>query len=168
VRRRSQLKAMREAGAALKAFAESATGVELRETVRRLSESDIVKKMREAAKGFPVVDRSTATIASAAEVKEALAGLQDTEDDESDAPAPRSRRKGGRPPDHNWSGAEKYLDDWLKVNVLPEVKQRLIEVMQDWFKKVDGGVPNDRQISRKLIDRLYPAKLPRKAAKLPR
>jgi hypothetical protein len=152
--RRSELKAMREALAGVKALAESDAGKEHRETLRRLSESDMVKKFREAFKGFPAVDRS-AVIAVPAEAKEALAWLQETED-EVVAPAPRRRNKGGRPADHDWPGAKKHLDDWVLKNGLPEVRTRLVELAEAWFKKFDGGAaPHAKDIMKKLVKPLY-------------
>jgi hypothetical protein len=150
VTRRPQLKAMREAAAAAKAFTESAAGRELRETVRRFSESDIAKKVREAAKNFSTVDRS-ALMAVAVEAKKALAGvLEETEDE-----APR-RRKGGRPVYHDWAGGKEYMDDYVQKRGLPASKREAIRVASEWFTKVDGGrAPHHRDISKKLIDPLY-------------
>ena len=153
--RRLRLKAMREAAATARAFVESDTGKRLRETATLFSDSDVCKKLRQSITGLDLDHlRADALAAHAKEAKQALASLT-ADDDESDAPALRPRRKGGRPVEHDWIGAKQYLDDWLKTNDLPPVKKRMEELLRDWFKKNDGDAPDDRQISRKLIDPLY-------------
>jgi hypothetical protein len=155
--RRLKSKAMRETTATVKAFAESDTGREIRETVRLFSDSDVCRKLRQSVAGLDLDRLRAAALAArdvAKEAEEALAGLT-ADDNGSDAPTIRPRRKGGRPPDHDWKGAKQHLSTWVKTNDLPPVKQRLIEVAQDWFKKIDGGAPNDRDIRRILVDPLY-------------
>jgi hypothetical protein len=157
--RRLERKAMREAAAMVKAFVESDTGKEIRETVRQFSESDIAKKIREAAKSFPAVDRSA--VIAAAEATAAWAGMQDTEDEVA-APAPLPRKKGGGAPAlHDWPGAKQAAADHIKKNGLPPVRQRLIEVVRNWFGE---GAPDDREI-RRMVDQFYPQK--QKVGKLP-
>jgi hypothetical protein len=157
--RRLRLEAIREADAAARAFAESDIGKERRETGRRFSESDVCRKLRESAAGLDF-DRLRAGVSAAGgatkEMKEAILSLtEDGPNEPAREPTPRARRKGGRPRDHDWEGAKNALADWTAANGRPDVKQRLIEVAQDWFKKIDGGAPNDRDIRRILVDPLY-------------
>jgi hypothetical protein len=67
----------------------------------------------------------------------------------------RPKGKGGRPQLHNWDGAFAFCGWWAATNRLPDEKERLVELVLEWFDKQEGGAPKDTEGLRKRVWKIY-------------
>ena len=72
------------------------------------------------------------------------------------APETAPKNKGGRPAEHNWQGGLQHARAYISENGLPEVIERIIELMREWFKANDGpNIPHDREIRRRATKEFF-------------
>jgi hypothetical protein len=51
------------------------------------------------------------------------------------------RKGGGRPPENDWQRAFQYVDDYIDRHGLLSAKERVVELVEDWFRKNDPPPP---------------------------
>lgn len=68
---------------------------------------------------------------------------------------PATKRAGGRPPEYSWDEALIAVAHQIgKEGRIPQQKERVIEMIATWFEENDAGVP-DRKDIRKKVDKFY-------------
>jgi hypothetical protein len=74
-------------------------------------------------------------------------------------PSSSTKRKGGRPREHDWNGAREFARRYYAEHPpLPPIKKRAIELVTGWFEKNHPPAPGPREIAREVVDALYAGK----------
>lgn len=67
----------------------------------------------------------------------------------------KPKSTGGRPRDHDWDGALVFAGWRIGTYGRPETKAALFKAIKEWFEKVDGGAPDEREIMRRVVDKAW-------------